>query len=117
MLSFLYPIFSQRIRAVYGLQACTGFAPEYKPEVQRVLRGVLTACRHILAETCSPLYNISSGKDLVPEMLRGSVKAGSLRHSLKDLSGFHTCLLWGGNTIVAVGESLADTSIYAQMLL
>ena len=78
--------------------------PEYSAEVKRVLRGTLTACRHILAETCSSMADVSNGKDLLPEMLRGSQKQSGLRHGSGDLTGFHAVLLWSGNTIAAVGE-------------
>ena len=90
--------------------------PKYTEEARLVLRGVLTACRHILAETCTPMAGSSDGKDLLPEMLRGSAGAKSpLRHGSADLSGFHVALLWVGSSVAAVGEllsaSLADKTL------
>ena len=70
-------------------------------------RATLTACRHILAETCSPMSDQEGGSDLIPEMLKGGVQQSSvLRHGSQDLSGFHTAVLWAGSTIVAVGGPL-----------
>lgn len=93
------------ISACFQVQDCRGHAPKYSEEARLVMRGVLTACRHILAETCSPMAGCADGKDLLPGMLRGSQGAKSpLRHGSADLSGFHVAVLWVGSSAAAVGE-------------
>ena len=49
----------------------------------------------------------SDGKDLLPDMLRGSAGAKSLLiHGSADFSGFHVALLWVGSSVAAVGKLL-----------
>ena len=106
-----HALLSKLLLRLLLLQACSGAAPAYKADVQRSLRGVLTACRHILAETCSSLADATDGEDLLPAMLRGSFREQGLKHGSADLSGFHTAILWAGASIVAVGESCKGSNL------
>ena len=106
-----HALLSKLLLRLLLLQACSGAAPAYKADVRRGLRGVLTACRHILAETCSSLADATDGEDLLPAMLRGSVRDPGLKHGSADLSGFHSAVLWAGTSIVAVGESWKDSNL------
>jgi len=95
-----------RSQQITPLQGCRGFAPRYSEEARQSLRGSLTAARHILAETCGPMTDMRTGRDLVPEMLRGSrhpLVEGGTTHGAYDLTDFHTALLWAGSSIMAVG--------------
>ena len=100
-----------------ALQECRGYAPRYPEEARLFLRGVLTACRHILAETCGPMAGCSDGRDLLPEILRGSVNGdGPLRHGSADLSGFHVAVLWAGSSVAAIGKLLTSFLSWALLL-
>lgn len=99
------PLSGHTIEAARLLQECRGHAPRYAEDARLILRGILTACRHVVAETCGPMAGGSDGKDLLPEMLRGSRDGSSLlRHGPQDLSGFHVAVLWVGGSIAVVGE-------------
>lgn len=51
--------------------------------------------------------DLEGGDDLIPEMLKGARRQGSLlRHGSEDFTGFHTAILWLGSTVAAVGRSV-----------
>lgn len=53
------------------MQACRGFAPRYDAAARQALQAALIAARHVLAETCGPMLDLRSNRDLLPEMLKG----------------------------------------------
>lgn len=88
--------------AYNALQGCRGYAPRYPPEAVTKLHKNLVAARHVIAETCTPIQDLMSGKDLVPLLLQGWVEEAD--GTWLDLSGFHSALLWQGTTLLSIGE-------------
>ncbi|KAK9793447.1 hypothetical protein WJX73_007141 [Symbiochloris irregularis] len=85
--------------AVSRSEVCRGHAPRYSPEACKKLRAGLTAARHLLAETCSPLLDGRLQQDLIPLLLEGH------RATAKglDLTNYRTALLWDGCSLLAIG--------------
>eukprot|EP00887_Chlorella_sp_A99_P004963 scaffold4.g4963.t1 len=78
---------------------CTGVAPAYALEQRRQLQRVLSAALHVLHSCFEPLLDSRTGGDTLAWLLRGAV----LADGAADHSGYHTVVLYAGNTVVAAG--------------